>query len=59
MTMSTKDYVGAFLPAHLKRALLERARRADRTASAELRVALRKHLGLPEIEREKTEGSPR
>lgn len=44
----SKAYLGAYLEPWLKRALLERARRADRSLSAELRIALRYHLDLPE-----------
>lgn len=38
--------VGAYVDPRLKWLLVERARRSDRTVSAEIRVALREHLGL-------------
>jgi hypothetical protein len=36
--------VGAFVPSGMKESLVQRARDADRTISAEIRVALRRHL---------------
>ena len=43
--------VGAFVPKGMKESLVQRAREADRTISAEIRVALRSHLRAADRER--------
>ena len=39
-----RELVSAFVPTEVKAALVQRARRDDRSVSAEIRLALAKHL---------------
>jgi hypothetical protein len=41
----SRPYIGASIPRELKVALFREAARHDRSASAEIRIALRHHLG--------------
>jgi plasmid stability protein len=46
VSADTPVVIGAYVPPSLKAQLAERAAQQERSVSAELRVAIREHLGL-------------